>query len=60
MITLYILCVLYTFFGFRRFKKLYGDYNLFGESPMVWTFILVLTTAITFATTITFIIMYLP
>ena len=60
MITLYILCVLYTFFGFRRFKKLYGDYNLFDEPPMVWTFILVLKTAITLATTITFIIIYLP
>lgn len=60
MITLYILCVLYTFFGFRRFKKLYGDYNIFDESPMVWTFMLVITTAITIGTAITLIVMYLP
>ncbi len=60
MITLTILCMLYTLFAFRRFKKLYGDYNIFDETPKVWTFALVLTTAWSITVGIVFIVTCLP
>lgn len=60
MITLTILCMLYTLFAFRKFKKLYGDYNILGEPPKVWTFALVLTTAWSITVGIVFIVTCLP
>jgi len=60
MITLTILCMLYTLFAYRKFKKLYGDYNIFGEDPKVWTFVLLLTTAWSITMGIVFIVTYLP
>jgi hypothetical protein len=52
--------MLYTLFAFRKFKKLYGDYNIFGENPKVWTFALVLTTAWSITVGIVFIVTCLP
>ena len=62
MITLYILCVLYTFFGFRRFKKLYGNYDIL-DKDLDFTFLLMtlsLTTVVTVTGTIALIFIYLP
>ena len=60
MITLYILCVLYTFFGFRRFKKLYGDYNIFDEDMKLWTLALALSSFYVLIIAIIFIVTFLP
>ena len=60
MITLYIMCILYTFFGLRRFKKLYGEYNIFNQNVMIWTFLLVIAVAFSFGMTIGLIVKYLP
>ena len=60
MITLTILCILYTFFGFRRFKKLYGDYNIFDEDMKLWTALLLLAAIWSFINGIIFCISYLP
>jgi len=43
MITLSILAVLYTFFGFRRFKKLYGHYRLVDKEMQLWISLLFLS-----------------
>ena len=60
MITLFILCVLYTFFGLKTYKKLYGDYNIFDEDIKVWTLALVLSSLYLFIMSLFFIITYLP
>lgn len=60
MITLYFLCVIYTYLGFRRFKKLYGNYDILDEEPKFWTILLNLTTLYILVATIVFTIMYLP
>jgi len=60
MITLFILCVIYVFFGFRRFKKLYGDYNIFDEDMKVWTLALAMSCFYIIILSIIFIVNYLP
>ena len=60
MITLFILCIIYTFFGLRRFKKLYGNYNIFDESMKLWTLALALSSFYIFILGIIFIVTYLP
>jgi hypothetical protein len=60
MITLTILCMIYTFFGFRRFKKLYGNYNIFDESMKLWTLALAMSAFYFFIMTIVFCVTYLP
>ena len=60
MITLFILCVLYTFFGFRRFKKLYGTYDIFDEDAKLWTMLLFFTTTFSIIFGFFLIITYLP
>ena len=60
MITLFILCILYTFFGLKTYKKLYGDYNIFDEDMKVWTLVLVLSSLYLFIMSLFFIITYLP
>jgi len=52
--------MIYTFFGFRRFKKLYGDYNIFDEDMKLWTLALSLATAWSIIAGLIFCIMYLP
>ena len=60
MITLSVLAVLYTIFGFMKFKKRYGHYNLFYEEPKGWTFILALCAIFSFMVAMLLIIKYLP
>ena len=60
MITLTIICLLYSIVGTIRFKKLYGHSNIFDEKPMLWTFILVLAMAMAFALGLFLILKYLP
>ena len=60
MITLTILCILYTFFGFRRFKKLYGTYDIFEEDMKPGALLLVFTTIMSFVNGFFLIITYLP
>ena len=60
MITLFFICVLYTFFGLRRFKKFYGDYNIFDEDMKVWTLLLAMSSFYVFITFIIFCVTYLP
>ena len=60
MITLTILCALYTIFGFRRFKNRYGNYNIFDEDMKLWTLALAFSSLIVFITCISFCITYLP
>ena len=60
MITLTILCMIYTFFGFRRFKKLYGNYNIFDDDMKVWTLALAMSAFYVFITCIVFCVTYLP
>ena len=44
MITLTIICVIYTFFGFRSFKKQYGHCDLLNENPNLWIIMLLFST----------------
>lgn len=60
MITLFFICVLYTFFGFRKFKKRYGDYNIFDEDMKLWTLLLAMSSFYVFITFIIFCVKYLP
>lgn len=60
MITLTIICVLYSIFGIIRFKKIYGHSNIFEEEPMLWTFILVIAIAMAAALGLFLILKYLP
>jgi hypothetical protein len=60
MITLSILGVLYTIFGFIRFKKLYGHYRLVDEEMQVWTLILALCAIFICMVAMLLIIKYLP
>jgi len=52
--------MIYTFFGFRRFKKLYGDYNIFDEDMKIWTLVLAMSSFYVFITFIIFCVTYLP
>ena len=60
MITLSVLAVLYTIFGFRKFKKRYGHYILVDEDPKGWTFILALSAVFSCTAVLFLIIKYLP
>ena len=60
MITITILSTLYSIFGLMRFKKLYGNYDIFDKDPKLWTMLLVFTTIFSFAMGICFILTYLP
>ena len=60
MITLFILCIIYTFFGFRKFKNRYGDYNIFDEDMKLWTLALALSSFYLLIMAIIFIVTYLP
>ena len=60
MITLSILGVLYTIFGFIRFKKRYGHYRLVDEEMQVWTLILALCAIFICMVAMLLIIKYLP
>lgn len=60
MITLTIISTLYSIFGLMRFKKLYGNYDIFDKDPKLWLILLVITISISFAMGILFIIKYLP
>jgi len=60
MITLSVLTVLYTIFGFIKFKKLYGHYVLFEEDMRPWTLALFSTTIYTCVIAMLLIIKYLP
>lgn len=60
MITLSILGVLYTIFGFIRFKKLYGHYRLVDEEMQVWTLILALCAIFICVACVIVCIHYLP
>jgi len=60
MITLTIICVIYTFFGFRSFKKQYGDYDIFNEPPDTFTYLLVFTSIFSLVMGIYYITKYLP
>ena len=60
MITLFILCIIYTFFGFRKFKNRYGDYNIFDEDMKLWTLALALSSFYVFISCLVFCITFLP
>lgn len=60
MITLAILCLIYSILAFKRFKKIYGTYDIFSESPKAWTLALVFTTAYIIVMSIGNIVIYLP
>ena len=60
MITLFILCIIYTFFGFRKFKNRYGDYNIFDEDMKLWTLALALSSFYLLIMAIIFIVTFLP
>jgi len=42
MMTLTILSTLYSIFGLMRFKKLYGNYDIFDQDPKLWLMLLVI------------------
>ena len=60
MITLSVLAVLYTIFGFRKFKKRYGHYSLYEEEMQPWTLILALCAIYTSMVAMLIVIKYLP
>ena len=60
MITLTIISALYSIFGFMRFKKLYGHYDLFKESPNLWIIILLFSTIYSAFMSLILIVKYLP
>jgi hypothetical protein len=60
MITLSILGVLYTIFGFIRFKKLYGHYRLVDEQMQVWTLLLAVVFTLLCVACVILCIHYLP
>ena len=60
MITLSVLTVLYTIFGFIKFKKRYGHYLLLEEDMRPWTLALFGATISTCIMAMLLIIKYLP
>jgi len=60
MITLTIICILYSIFGLMRFKKLYGDYNIFDEDMTVWTLLLSMSIIFSSIMGMLLIVKYLP
>lgn len=60
MITLSVLAVLYTIFGFRKFKKRYGHYILVDEDMQAWTLILALCAVLSCTAALFLIIKFLP
>ena len=60
MITLTIISTLYSIFGLMRFKKLYGNYDIFDKDPKLWTMLLLFTTIFSLTMGMFFIIKYLP
>ena len=60
MITLSVLAVLYTIFGFRKFKKRYGHYILVDEEMQPWTLILALCAIFSCTAALFLIIKFLP
>jgi hypothetical protein len=60
MITLTIISILYSIFGLMRFKKLYGNYNIFDEDMKVWTLLLSMSIIYSSIMGMVFIVKYLP
>ena len=60
MITLSVLAVLYTIFGFMKFKKRYGHYLLHDEDMQAWTLILAVCSVFSCMVAMLLIIKYLP
>ena len=60
MITLTTICILYSIFGLMRFKKLYGDYNIFDEDMTVWTLLLSMSIIFSSIMGMLLIVKYLP
>ena len=60
MITLSVLAVLYTIFGFMKFKKRYGHYSLVDEDMKVWTFLIALSAVFSCTAALFLIIKFLP
>jgi len=60
MITLTVLSTLYSIFGLMRFKKLYGNFDLFDQDPKPWIILLLFTTVFSFAMGMFFSLKYLP
>ncbi len=59
MITLSVLAVLYTIFGFRKFKKRYGHYVLYEEEMQPWTLLLAVCAVFSSLLAVLLIIKYL-
>ena len=60
MITITILSTLYSIFGLMRFKKLYGNYDIFDKDPKLWLMLLVIAISNSFAMGIYYTLTYLP
>jgi len=60
MITLTIISILYSIFGLMRFKKIYGNYNIFDEDMKLWTLLVGFSTIYSSLMGIVFIVKYLP
>jgi hypothetical protein len=60
MMTLTILSTLYSIFGLMRFKKLYGNYDIFDQDPKLWLMLLVIAISNSFAMGIYYTLTYLP
>jgi hypothetical protein len=60
MITLNVLAVLYTIFGFMKFKKRYGHYSLVDEDMKGWTLLLAICAIFSCMGAMLLIIKYLP
>ena len=60
MITLSVLAVLYTIFGYRKFKKRYGHYVWYEEEMQPWTLLLAVCAVLSGMIAVLLIIKYLP
>jgi len=60
MITLAIISIIYSIFGLMRFKKIYGNYNIFDEDMKLWTLLVGFSTIYSCLMGIVFIVKYLP
>lgn len=60
MITLSVLAILYTIFGFQKFKKRYGHYVLYEEEMQPWILLLALCAIFSLLLALFLIIKYLP
>ena len=60
MITLSVLAVLYTIFGFRKFKKRYKHYVLYEEEMQPWTLLLAVCAVFSGMVALLIVIKYLP